>query len=762
MVFVVVALVEWELVVADLLSDEGTPVGVRLVWASYPVLDAVLIGLVVAVTVCTRSLQPAPLYVALGAALWLVSDLVMALVVDADGLTPLLDVGWLVGGLLLAAAAWSPLTPPRASDARPVDRVRMGIVLSALLVAPVLEVVAWLGGADTDPLSMLAATVVLLVLVHVRADRLLRAQAELHEVIRSRARYSEALAAHSSDAVVVLDEQGRLTRDAPLFAALAHDPRAAVAGADVLSLTSGQDGEEARAAFERALLAPGRVVTSELRGRVRDGQQAWLGVRLVNLLADPDVRGVVVTIADVTDRRRAEEDLAHQAFHDSLTGLPNRALFDDRVTQALHRAARSGIEPAVLYVDLDGFKTVNDTLGHPAGDQLLREVADRLRWATRTGDTVSRLGGDEFAILVERGHDPAEDAAAMAHRLLEALAVPVPIDGEPVRVSGSVGIALGDGQATAASLLRDADIAMYRSKQAGKSCATVFQPHMRSAVLERMRLQTDLVDALAAEQFRLVYQPVVALSDGRVVGFEALLRWDHPTLGAVPPGTFVPIAEDSGLIEPIGRWVLGEAARTAAGWQRAHPSPVPLTMAVNVSARQISSGLLTDQVVAVLAETGVDPSSLLLEITETVLVEDPERAAECLRQLHARGVRLAIDDFGTGWSSLSYLRQFEVDVLKIDRSFIASITDPDEAPDIVHGLVELGRTLGLEIIAEGVETELQRDRLRAERCDLVQGYLFSRPLERADADALLRQQQPAAALPVPAAPLDDRVTVPGS
>ncbi|MGY1815015.1 putative bifunctional diguanylate cyclase/phosphodiesterase [Blastococcus sp. SYSU D00820] len=457
--------------------------------------------------------------------------------------------------------------------------------------------------------------------------------------------------------------------------------------------------------------------------------------------------GTVAAVASAAFRsarcreRRAAADLAALAFSDVLTGLANRALFTDRLELALRRTARSAGEVAVVFLDLDGFKNVNDTLGHSAGDRLICEVAAILQGAVRTEDTLARLGGDEFAILVE--HAPGQsvaEATRIAERVLSALEQQIDLGGQRVSVSASIGIATGDVAATASSLLRDADNAMYWAKGAGRGRYVVFNPQMRSAAAERLQLEQDLLAALPGEQFRLVYQPVVDLGSERVVGFEALLRWDHPTLGVVLPERFLPVAEDIGLIVDIGRWVLREAATSAAAWRRDHPGSSELSMAVNVSPSQLASAGLVDAVREALAASGLPPEALVLELTESVLVRDPVLAAERLAQLRALGVKLALDDFGTGYSSLSHLRQFAVDILKIDRSFVSTIDDAEAMPAILRGLINLGHTLDLEIVAEGIELERERTHLRDGRVGLAQGFLFAAPLEHTDAELLLLGQ----------------------
>jgi diguanylate cyclase (GGDEF)-like protein len=434
--------------------------------------------------------------------------------------------------------------------------------------------------------------------------------------------------------------------------------------------------------------------------------------------------------------RRTEADLARLAFSDVLTGLANRALFTDRLELALRRTARSGGEVAVVFLDLDGFKSVNDSLGHGAGDQLIREVGRLLQAAVRTEDTLARLGGDEFAILVERSPG-VEEATRIAERVLAALTGPVDLGGQRVTVSASIGIATGDVAATASSLLRDADNAMYWAKGSGPGRYVVFNPQMRSAAAERRQLEADLWAAVADRQFRLVYQPVVDLGSERVTGFEALIRWDHPTLGVVLPERFLPVAEEIGLVPDIGRWVLTEACAAAAAWRRDHPAAADLSMAVNVSPSQLGLPGLIEDVRTALAASGLPPSALVLELTESVLVRDPVLAAERLHELRGLGVRVALDDFGTGYSSLSHLRQFAVDILKIDRSFVSTIDDAESMPAILRGLINLGHTLDLEIVAEGIEQERQRTHLRDGQVALAQGYLFAAPLEHTDAELLL-------------------------
>jgi diguanylate cyclase (GGDEF)-like protein len=420
-------------------------------------------------------------------------------------------------------------------------------------------------------------------------------------------------------------------------------------------------------------------------------------------------------------------ELRHQSLHDALTGLPNRVLALDRAEQMLARARRQQIPVAALYVDIDGFKHVNDTFGHAAGDELLRTVATRLADVVREGDTAARLSGDEFVVLVE-GSTLDAGPELVAERLLEVLRQPYDINGQPARqlsLTASIGIALGE-RASAAELLRDADVALYEAKAAGRDYYMLFKSSMQTAARDRLTLEMDLAEALEQRQLFLQYQPTFDLQSESVIGVEALIRWRHPTRGVIAPIEFIPIAEESGLIVPIGRWVLEDACRQAAIWHR-HGHRID--MSVNVSGGQLDDDELIEDVRHALAESGLDPATLTLEITETTLMRDAEATAKRLRSLKELGVRIAIDDFGTGYSSLAYLRQFPVDALKIDRSFISGIAGSKGSAALIHTLVQLGKTLDIETLAEGIEERSQLETLQREHCDHGQGFLFSRPLD---------------------------------
>ncbi|HTA33222.1 MAG TPA: bifunctional diguanylate cyclase/phosphodiesterase [Solirubrobacteraceae bacterium] len=425
--------------------------------------------------------------------------------------------------------------------------------------------------------------------------------------------------------------------------------------------------------------------------------------------------------------REKTGELRHQAMHDALTGLPNRVLALDRVEQMLARARRQQLPVAALYVDIDGFKHVNDSFGHAAGDALLRIVARRLESVVREGDTAARLGGDEFVVLVE-GATLDAGPELVAERLLEVLREPYDMLGEVGReltVTASIGIAFGL-RGTPDELLRDADIALYEAKGAGRDRYVLFNSGMETAFRDRTAIQMDLREALERDEFFLLYQPTFDLQSESVIGVEALIRWRHPTRGVLAPADFMPVAETTGLIVPIGRWVLGEACRQAAAWRA---NGQHLGMSVNVSARQLDTDELIEDVREALRENGLEPATLTLEVTETALMSNPEKTAARLRLLKQLGVRVAIDDFGTGYSSLAYLRQFPADALKIDRSFISNLASSKQSTALLHTLVQLGKTLEIETLAEGIEDLAQLQTLQREQCDHGQGFLFSRPLD---------------------------------
>ncbi|HZA80799.1 MAG TPA: EAL domain-containing protein [Actinomycetes bacterium] len=485
----------------------------------------------------------------------------------------------------------------------------------------------------------------------------------------------------------------------------------------------------------------GEVITDFESVRLhRDGTRVAVTVTWSPIKDDAGaITGVSVIARDITQRQQLEEQLVRQALHDPLTGLGNRALFADRLEHALARGRRPEVSVAILLIDLDGFKDINDSLGHDAGDDLLTIAGMRLQGHARPGDTVARLGGDEFGVLLE--DIAAAEAVRSAEGLLEGLATPIVLRDRDLTPTASIGIAIATGE-DAETLLRNADTAMYAAKRQGKGRYAVFEPAMHATVLERLDLAADLGRAVEKGQLHLCYEPQINLGSGRISGLEALVRWRHPARGEVSPAEFIPLAEETGMILPIGRWVLQEACRQLRAWQERWPALAPLTIAVNLSARQLQHPGIVDEVRAALAAAGLDPQSLVLEITETAIMEQLDAAFTILTELRRLGVRLALDDFGTGYSSLSYLQRLPVDILKIDRSFVAGIAGSTEDSALARGILTLGQTLGLTTVAEGIETAEQLVALRELGCQLGQGYYFAKPLEPEVVDGLLQRQHP--------------------
>jgi PAS domain S-box-containing protein len=516
---------------------------------------------------------------------------------------------------------------------------------------------------------------------------------------------------------------------------------------------------EERARFIETLSEQGRVRDLEIAFNTKSGEKRT-GLESAEII---DVGGQVCMLAilkDVTELKQAQEKLVHDAFHDPLTNMPNRALFLDRLEKTVARAKRhEDYKFAVLFIDIDRFKIVNDSLGHHAGDELIIQFSKRIlhslrledvisrpttphspadEWNTKD-DTLARLGGDEFTVLLDDLRSPT-DSIRVASRIQQSLVEPFVIAGQEVFTTASIGIAASSqSYASAADVLRDADIAMYRAKAQGKARCEVFDQATHDQAVGRLKLETDLRRALEREEFRVYYQPIVSLTSGKIAGFEALVRWERPGVGIVCPEEFISVVEEMGLIVFIGNWVLRKACDQAHRWHLANPGERLLTMSVNVSGRQFKQPDIVEQVEKIVRETQVDPAAIKLEVTETVTMDNAERTIRIVNGLKNLGVRLSIDDFGTGYSSLSYLRRFPIHTLKIDRSFVQNLASNPENLEIVRTIIGLARNLGIDVVAEGAETEDEIKQLKALECDFGQGYFFSRPVDSEQADNLLRK-----------------------
>ena len=560
---------------------------------------------------------------------------------------------------------------------------------------------------------------------------------------RSSERRFRGLVQNASDLILICAAPGTITYQSPAAETAWGYPATELLGEPIVALTYPEDQPALRELWDQLRQASpegadAATRTTELR--LRDGAGVWRHAELIatNLLHDPAVQGIVVTVRDTTEHKAFEQQLTQQAFYDALTGLPNRVLFLDRLKQALVRAGRRKDAVGLLFIDVDNFKLINDSLGHQVGDTLLTEAAARLRSCVRAQDTVARLSGDEFVVVLELLAG-ADDAVPVAKAIAHQFSRPFRLNERDIVVTASIGIALSDaGQDTADSLLRNADLAMYRAKSDGRARYVMFDPSMHADTLARLELESDLRRALDHGELRVHYQPIVAMETGKFSEVEALVRWQHPTRGLVSPVDFIPLAEETGLIIPLGQWVLEEACRQVAAWHGQFPSEPPLTLSVNLSPRQFQKPFLVADVSRALHEAGLPARCLKLEITEGVLMRDVEATIRTLWQLKNLGLQIAIDDFGTGYSSLSYLKRLPLDVLKIDRSFVSGIGQSQEDTAIVHAIMALAKSLNLKVTGEGIETAEQAALLGEWGCDRGQGYLFSKPLDGQAAGALLQ------------------------
>jgi diguanylate cyclase (GGDEF)-like protein/PAS domain S-box-containing protein len=746
-------LIGWTVVIGPLIdAGADTPLALTISLA-YPLADMVVVTIVLYLAARMRQsgAMPMPLtLVGTGIVTFAVADIGFAYLTLINKYVSgaVTDLGWFAGFTLIMLAARRPTTVAVSRRTEEVDGRPFGLMLPyiAVLAALGTSVLELARTGRVDQFLSWDRSVIILLIVGRQMLTLLENRsltrnlearvADRTAKLRASEQRFEALVQHSSDVVTVVDADCVVLYQSESVTRVFGYAAAAITGQSLTTLLDTNSGLRLRRALGQLAGRPYETVVIEVNMRHQDGRMCQAEMTVTNLLDDTNVRGLVLNTRDVSERKRLEDQLMHEAFHDSLTKLANRALFKDRVDLALRRRRDAGATVAVLFLDLDGFKEVNDSLGHAAGDQLLIEVADRLRASVRPEDTVARFGGDEFAVLIDSVAD-AEDAERIAVHIVDGLRGTFPVDNQEIQVRASIGIATaGPDAKDTDQLMRNADLAMYQAKAAGEGGFARYDPQMHSGLVERLQLEADLRGAMDAGELELHYQPTIELSSGDMIGFEALLRWHHPTRGLIPPIEFIPLAEATGLIRPIGQWVLLEACRQAATWSVSYPDR-PLTMSVNVSGRQFERADLATIVSAALTESGLPPERLCLEMTESVLMNDTEENLAQLKLLKRIGVRLAIDDFGTGYSSLSYLRRFPVDTLKIDRSFVERLSGQSEDATLARTIVQLGQSLGISTVAEGIEQYTQFLALRRMGCDIGQGYYFDRPLPAAEAGRLL-------------------------
>ncbi|MEV4636871.1 EAL domain-containing protein [Actinoplanes sp. NPDC049548] len=750
-------LIAWIFVVDPLIVAGSDSALALVVSLAYPLGDVVLVTIVVYMLALQRRRGHdfAPLaLVGAGSVAFAVSDIAYAYLqlIDAYTTGGAIDVGWFAGFCLILLAAGRP-APGLAGTATPHGSGQpYGVLLPYVAVlAALVTSVFWRTGHNSAFVTYSCSTLILLMVgrqvLTLLENRGLTRGLEARVADRTAELYASeqrfhALVQHSSDVVTVVGTDSEVLYQSESVQRVFGYPARALTGRRLTNVIEAEQAAHLADALRSVSGTPYASTVLEVTLRHRDRRERQAEITITNLLTDPNVGGLVLNTRDISERKELQEQLVHEAYHDGLTQLANRALFRERVAEALEH--RGDDDVTVLFLDLDGFKEVNDSLGHLAGDKLLVQVAARLRDAVRDGDTVARFGGDEFAVLI-RSEQGAGDAEGVARRIVDALHEPFPIDQRELHVRGSIGLAssadlgagAGDGQADAAEqLMRNADLAMYRAKNTGGSGFAVYDPQMLAGLVERLELEADLRLALTRGELKVHYQPTIDMADSRVVGFEALVRWQHPVRGMISPMAFIPLAEATGLIVPLGRWVLTEACRQAMEWARQSGQP-PVKMAVNVSVRQFDRSDLAAVVREVLTETGMPADKLCLEMTESVLMTDTEENLAQLVSLKALGVTLAIDDFGTGYSSLAYLRRFPVDTLKIDRSFVERLGEQTDDAALAGTIVQLGQSLGMSTVAEGIEEYGQLAALRAMGCTFAQGFYFSRPVPAGEAGRLL-------------------------
>ncbi len=717
----------------------------------YPIGDVIVVTIVLYVVLRARqSRSKVPIFV------WLIGAGLLAMAFSDSSFTyltatntytsgSLIDIGWFCGYVLVLLAALQPprIVAPPKEDITDLRLAGMWLPYAAVLVALAsssFELVR--SGNVTSFVSWVRTAMIIGIVVRqiltLRENKSLtgRLEARLDDLRASEQRF-EALVQHSSDVVTVVDADTKVTYQSESILRVFGYDAESLLGAPLIDIFEARSAERLLAALRDVASEKKGVRILELEVRHASGRLCHAEVTMTNLLENPSVGGIVLNTRDMSERKVLQDQLVHEASHDSLTTLANRALFRDRVEKVLRQNDGRQAKLTVLFLDLDGFKEVNDSLGHAMGDVLLIQVAERLRSCVRPIDTVARLGGDEFAVLIA-DKSSERDGALVAGRITKALREPFKLEGREIYVGASIGIAATDQDVDDADhLLRNADLAMYRAKATGAGGFERYHPRLHVALVERLQLEAELRQAITNNELELHYQPTLALATGEIVGLEALARWKHPRRGFVPPTEFVPLAEQTGLIRRLGRWGLEEACRRLADWHEQFPAHADLTVSVNISGRHLEDASLIDDVQAALALSGLEPDHLVLEMTESVLMAHTEENVELLVRLKELGVGLAIDDFGTGYSSLAYLHRFPADVIKIDRSFIERLGSSESDAELLRTIVQLGQSLRMVTVAEGIETAEQALALQGMGCELAQGFYFHRALTAARLQQLL-------------------------
>jgi len=733
-------LTSWVFVLRRVFEQDGS-LFAHTISLLYPIGDVIVVTIVLYVVLRSRQAG-----VRTSAPILLIGAGLLAMAFSDSGFTyltatnsyasgSLIDIGWFCGYTLVLLAS---LQTARIGELRddPTHTRMSGMWLpyGAVFVALASTSFELVRTGNSSFVSWVRTTMIIAIVVRqiltLRENRSLtgRLEARLHDLRASEQRF-EALVQHSSDVVTVVDRDGKVTYQSESIQRVFGYDAEALEGTCLSDIFEARSGERLLAVLAEVAAERQGVRVIEFEVRHASGRLCHAEVTMTNLLANSSVGGVVLNSRDMSERKVLQDQLVHEASHDSLTALANRSLFRDRVEKELrvNDAVREA-KLTILFLDLDGFKEVNDSLGHAMGDMLLIQVAERLRSCVRSIDTVARLGGDEFAVLVA-DKSSERDGKVVADRIMRALRDPFKLEGREIYVGASIGIAATDHDVDDADhLLRNADLAMYRAKANGAGNYERYHPRLHVALVERLQLEAELRQAIANGDLELHYQPTLALATGEIKGVEALARWKHSRRGFVSPGEFIPLAEQTGLIRRLGRWGLQEACRQLAEWHEEFPAHARMRMSVNISGRHLEDASLIDDVQDALAASAIEPGCLVLEMTESVLMAHNEENVELLGRLKSLGVGLAIDDFGTGYSSLAYLHRFPADVIKIDRSFVEGLVGSESDIELLRTIVRLGQSLKMVTVAEGVETAEQAQVLREMGCELAQGFHFHRAL----------------------------------